>query len=339
MLRSPRVGALVSLISLAGVVWWILRQDTPKLPSSPADLAVCAAAVLAYAVVTLSRGLRWDVILRHARIGHRTTDAYALTVVGYMGNVVLPARGGEVLRLLLMSARSLARRREVLGSIVTERLLDGSALFVLLGLLTVAGVAGSPLGAAPAIAGGVALLAALAAVGVYLRLRRAGRFAGFAGRVRPVARMGRVLLGRQGVALAAGTLVIWLMEAGVLALCAAALGLGIGIVESVFLVVLVSLSAMIPAGPGYVGTFDAALLFGLDALGVASGDAVGLLLLYRAVIFLPVTVAGILILVTRYGGLRSLRRGAAAVREEEDPLADDDLAGRRPAEVPAGQRA
>ncbi len=336
MMRSPRVGALVSLVSLAGVLWWIAHQEAPRLPCSPAELAFCAAAIAFYAVVTLSRGWRWDMVLRHARVGHKAGDAYAITVVGYMGNVVLPARGGEVLRLLIMSARSHARRREVLGSIVTERVLDGAALLVLLGVLTLAGVAGAPLGAAPAIAGACVLVVGSVALATYVRLRRLGRFAGFAARVRPVARMGRVLLGRRGAVLAAGTLVIWLMEAGVLVLCAAALGIGIYADESVFLVVLVSLSALIPAGPGYVGTFDAAFLFGLDALSLASGDAVGLLLLYRAVIFLPVTLAGIVVLVARYGGLRSLRQGAAAVDAEEEGLEEPPAEWR--ADVPAGQR-
>jgi hypothetical protein len=66
--------------------------------------------------------------MRSTHIQHRRTDAYGLVAVGYLGNTVLPARGGEVFRIFLLSERSTALKREVLGSIVAERLLDATAL-------------------------------------------------------------------------------------------------------------------------------------------------------------------------------------------------------------------
>jgi hypothetical protein len=54
-------------------------------------------------------------------------------------------------------------------------------------------------------------------------------------------------------------------------------------------------------------TFDAAMIFGLKALSVAGGTAVGFVLLVRFVFFVPVTVAGLALLVMRYGGLGQLR--------------------------------
>ena len=50
-------------------------------------------------------------------------------------------------------------------------------------------------------------------------------------------------------------------------------------------------------------------MFGLHALSVDGGQAVAYALLVRFVLFLPITVAGLILLVTRYGGLRQLRRG------------------------------
>ena len=71
--------------------------------------------------------------------------------------------------------------------------------------------------------------------------------------------------------------------------------------------------SLIPAAPGYVGTFDAAVVFGLHALDVGGGQAIAFALLVRFVLFVPITIAGlILLLLTRYGGLR--RR--AGVRPE-----------------------
>ena len=71
--------------------------------------------------------------------------------------------------------------------------------------------------------------------------------------------------------------------------------------------VLGSLLALVPAAPGYVGTYDAALLFGLHALGVTGGIALGCTLMFRFVVFVPITLVGLLLMVTRYGGPRALR--------------------------------
>jgi uncharacterized membrane protein YbhN (UPF0104 family) len=64
------------------------------------------------------------------------------------------------------------------------------------------------------------------------------------------------------------------------------------------------LAAAIPAAPGFAGTFDAAMIVGLKAAGITGGTAVGLLILARFMFFVPATVIGLIVLVTRYGGLR-----------------------------------
>jgi glycosyltransferase 2 family protein len=70
---------------------------------------------------------------------------------------------------------------------------------------------------------------------------------------------------------------------------------------------------MLPAAPGYVGTFDAAVVFGVKAVGGTGSAAVSYLLLLRFVLFLPITIVGLIVLVTRYGGWSRLR---SAVRLE-----------------------
>ena len=52
-----------------------------------------------------------------------------------MGNNVLPARGGELLRTFLLGARTQATKRTILGTIVAERVLDAVALGVILVVL------------------------------------------------------------------------------------------------------------------------------------------------------------------------------------------------------------
>jgi len=304
-------GLAVSIVAVAGCVLWARDQDAPTLPSDAGDWALLALGVAVYGVTILVRGWRWREILRFAGIKHESTDAYGLVTVGYMGNNVLPARGGEVLRIFLLAERSSARRREVLGSILTERMLDAGALVALFAMLTALNVGGSPAGRTPAYIAGGLLVAFLGAMAVYLRLRLAGRLQGFADRVRPVARASRLLLTRRGAELALATAVVWLAESIIFWLVGASIGLSITVLESTLVVVLASFFALIPAAPGYVGTYDAAVLFALGALNVPGSKAIGAALLFRLVIFVPVTIAGLVLMVARYGGLRAaLRRSA-----------------------------
>ena len=323
-------GVVVSVVAVAGCVLWARHQDKPTLPQDAGDWALLALGVAVYGLTILVRGWRWHEILRFAHVGHQRPDAYGLVTVGYMGNNVLPARGGELLRIFLLAERSSARRREVLGTILTERMLDAGALVVLFALLTALNVGGSPAGRTPAYIAGGLLVALLAAMAVYLRVRMTGRLEGFADRVRPVARASRLLLTRRRggarrrhrrrVAGRVGHLLARrrLHRAGHLAL------------ESTLVVVLASFFALIPAAPGYVGTYDAAVLFALRALDVPGSAAIGAALLFRLVIFVPVTLAGLGLMFARYGGLRAaLRRSAqpdalpasAPAAQPESPLA------------------
>lgn len=312
------VGLGVSLVSVAGCVWWASSQKTPAFPSGVANWSLLVAGVVLYGMATLARGWRWDTILRFLDVGHQRADAYALNVVGYMGNTVLPARGGEVLRMFLLSERSDARKREVAGSVISERLLDAGALVLLFVVVVLTGIGDAPGGKNSAIPAGIALVLAVGGAFGYLQLRRAGRFGGFADRIRPFARASRQLLSPRGAGLFAVTLAVWLTEAAIFSLCAHSLGLSVSVLDAVAVTVLASLSALIPAGPGYVGTFDAAALFALHRLGVTGGAAVGCILLYRFVIFVPVTCVGLILMVARYGGIRgALRREHAAERQPD----------------------
>jgi glycosyltransferase 2 family protein len=309
------LGFGVSVITVAGCVWWALRQDAPSFPSSATGVGLLVLATAVYGIVTVVRGLRWHVILRHAGIDHGRGDALRLTVVGYMGNTVLPARGGEVLRVLLMSERCTARKRELVGSIIPERLLDAVALAIVFATLTLV-ISDAPTGIAPALGAIAAAVLALAAMYAYLVLRRRGRFQAFADRVRAVTTASRALLTSAGAALGATSISIWLLEGVVFWLTARALHAGLSIGEAALVVALASLATLIPAAPGYVGTFDAAILFALRPMGVRGGDALALVLLYRFVIFVPITIAGVGFVLTRYGGvdhLRELRRKRSRV--------------------------
>jgi uncharacterized membrane protein YbhN (UPF0104 family) len=314
-----RIALGVSVIALAAVAWWISRQDAPKLPSDASGWAWLLAALGVYAVGLAARGWRWHRIMRLSTIPHERADAYRLTLVGYMGNNVLPARGGELLRIGVLGSRSAAPRRSVLGSILAERVLDASVLAALFAIMTWFGVAHRPAGEVPATIAAAALVLLGVLLAVYLALRRRGRFERFSERIRPVARSLKIFTHAEGLLLAAISAAIWCAEGTTLLLVGNTLGLGLHFLDATLIIVLASLFAAIPAAPGYAGTFDAGLVLGLGAVGVSGGVAVGFILLARFVMFVPVTLAGLAVLVRHYGGLGG--RASKRTRTDERALA------------------
>jgi hypothetical protein len=118
-------------------------------------------------------------------------------------------------------------------------------------------------------------------------------------------RPSRALLSAQGAWLLIGTVLIWVLEATVYATVAEAVALPLQGLDALYLVALTNLVALVPAAPGYVGTFDAAVLFGVKALTGAGGATYVVAL--RLVLFVPVTLAGLTLLIVRHGGLATLR--------------------------------
>ncbi len=112
----------------------------------------------------------------------------------------------------------------------------------------------------------------------------------------------RRLFGTDGALLLPITFVIWFVEASVYLTLAEAVGIRMDPLDAVYVVVLVGLFVSVPAAPGYVGTYDAAVIFGPVATGAPDDVALDYVLLVRFVLFVPITLVGIGIFVARYGG-------------------------------------
>jgi uncharacterized membrane protein YbhN (UPF0104 family) len=302
------VGAGVSVLAVAGVVWWAVHQEAPRLPQSSGEWAAAVGAVLLYGLATLVRGERWQRLLEDEGGRPSRADTQALNAVGYMANNLLPARAGDAVRVVLMAPRAGISMRSVVGTLLAERLLDVGLLvviFVVVGYGLLGEVGGDKVEIVLLAAAGAAAAATVA----YLLIRRNERVMGF---LAPIA---SATLGlrraHHGLRLLGITMVIWAIEASVWMSTGAAVGFGMTPIEGLYIVALASIFAMIPSGPAYAGTQDAAAIIGIKALGGTSAQAVAYVVMLRFVIVVPITVVGLALLMTRYGGLGRLRAARA----------------------------
>ena len=275
----------MSVGALGGIAWWASRQHAPHVAFARGSVAALVGALGLYAVATALRAERWHRILVRSRLDRGRAESYRLTTVGYMGNNVLPARAGDLLRCVMLGGP----RRAVLGTAVAERLLDVAALAAIFAAVVVQ--RGLSFGPLPYVAAALAAVLALAALAV--RLRRFGRARAW---LAPLAGASRELVGVHGALLLALSVAIWAVEGCVYLTVGLAASVHLGVAGALYVVALTNLSMVIPAAPGYVGTFDAAVVLALRSLSL---PAVGYLLLLRFVLFVPITVVGFVFFVAR----------------------------------------
>ena len=307
----PILGTLVSIAALAGVVWWATKQEAPTFPNTPGEIAALIGAIFLYGLATCVRAERWERLLKDEGAKPKRVDMYSLTVIGYMGNNILPARAGDAIRVFLAAPRAETSKRTVVGTLVAERLLDVAVLliiFVVVGYGLLGQVGGNS----------VELIAIVAVVGIAAAAvgwRLIRRNEKVHGALAPIA---SATLGlrkaHHAVRLLGLTLLIWAIETGVWMSTGAAVGFNMTVIEGLYMVALASVFSMIPSGPGYAGTQDAAVATGVKALGGTGGTAVSYMLMLRFVIVVPITILGLILLVVRYGGIKNLRAARAEAR-------------------------
>ncbi len=282
-------------------VWAVLRQ---------ADLVWLVPALALFALGVLVRAVRWSVLLRPvAPLSGR--DVLPVLLAGYTANNILPLRTGEIVRAFLLGSRFGVRRSAVLGTIAVERLFDG---LTMLGFLLAAMTMVSPtpelrrlaLAAALAFALAIAAIAALLLAGdawrKVLDIALRPLPAGLAIRVRSIASAfleGLGALSRRGdLALVTATSVVaWGFEAAMYWALGRAFGDPLAALLTPAAAVLTTgvanLATLVPAAPGYVGTFEAGVLLAVHgALGAPRALALSYALLVHAALWFPVTVVG-----------------------------------------------
>src|SRR6266702_2028801 len=88
--------------------------------ASPWAIIGCVASSF---VVLALQSLRWHSVMAPL-LGLRYADAYRAQVIGLMFNAVLPARGGDLLRVQYLGRRTGRSRSTILGTEIVDRWLD-----------------------------------------------------------------------------------------------------------------------------------------------------------------------------------------------------------------------
>lgn len=318
------LGLVISAVSLLLVAQSVNLGEVANIVAG----ASIGFVLLALALMTLALGLRvvtCFVLVPDRGDGSRVAIERLITpvMVGYLGNLVLPARLGEVVRAYLISRREDVAIGAAVGSVALERILDTATLAVM------AFLAALFLGAEPWIVRGtglvavlgVILIAALATTGLQPLVRLLGHLTSIPVLRAPVSTLVRLIepfahwsggahrRRAMGLALLL-SLAAWVCNAAMFWLVGQALGASLSPGAAVLVMAVTVLSTAIPSAPGYVGTFELATVAVATSLGVPRDTAVALAVVAHVIGVMPAAVGGSIAVIRLGSGLRQLSAAA-----------------------------
>lgn len=287
-------------------------------------------AMLLYFTGIVVRSYRWSVLLRPVtRIS--TKDLVSINAVGLMANNVLPLRTGEFVRAYALSQRTSATKSASLATIAVERIFDGLTMLLFIAVSMIFVTLTNDLEHVATLA----LLLFTGALVAIVILVAGGRFrdrliAAVSARLPEAARprfdrMAASFLSglsifrrkRDLALVAVASVVAWSFEASVYWMVAHAFGGSIagvmGAPEALLTTGIANLATLVPSSPGYVGPFEAAVILVVSgALSVSRALALSYGILLHALLYLPVTIWGLI----EWGRLHLSLRQVERLRED-----------------------
>lgn len=323
------IGMGVSVFFLAIL---LRSMDGRKLLSAfrEMDWRFIVPAIAATMFSYYMRAYRWKLLLS----GEKKTslgNCFTSTIIGYMANNLLPARIGELIRVYLLGEREAIDKGTVLASLVLDRLLDFfSVLCILLITLITLKFPGKEEDVRTAlVTGGYFTFAAfLGLIAFMILLKRytsaTVRLAGKLLKPFPawVSTHAIPLLGsfigglrlplhpRSIAALVLVSALVWASAVWPIDLALRAFGISLPPAASLFIMILLVIAVMVPASPGYIGTYHYACFKALAVFGVTDEKALSVALVIHAVNFFPITLLGLYYLVRDRLSLTGLKTRA-----------------------------
>ncbi|MGH2604796.1 MAG: lysylphosphatidylglycerol synthase transmembrane domain-containing protein, partial [Dehalococcoidia bacterium] len=302
-------------------VWAETRRADPL-----ALLLALAATGAAYVV----RALRWQYLLAPIGATHFGT-AFRTTVIGFAASALLPARAGEVIRPYLLAKREGLSATSAFATVILERLLDLLTVLMLFASFVLLGTAGvvaedpsqlARVKLGGALAGAGALVASIVFFALAGHPERLGRVALKIERVLPRAlaraasrfvqtfAQGLAVM-RQPSRLAAALLLsfpLWILIAAGIWLTSWAFHITFPFTASFLIMMLLVVGVAVPT-PGAIGGYHAFFQFSVETFFGASHDgAVGAAIVLHAISFLPVTLLGLIYMLSEGLTLAGVRR-------------------------------
>lgn len=276
------------------------------------DIRYLAAAFLITFISYSLRAVRWHYLLLPQKKA-APWNLLSATIICYMANNLLPARLGEFIRAFYLAEKESLEPSSVFATLVLDRLFDGFSVLVILVItfFTVKLPPGMEKVQQGLVTGGYVTLGLYIAVIVFLVFLKkatvptlkfvAAVLAPFpeklASTIIPL--LGSFISGirltskpKELIALVLTSALIWATATWPVDLLLKAFRIDLPFTASMFILVFLVFAVMVPASPGYIGTYHAACMYGLMAFNVPQELALSVAIVMHSINFFPVILLG-----------------------------------------------
>ena len=266
------------------------------------------------------RALRWRILV--APLGYVSwEESFGSLAIGYLANNVLPARAGELVRSCSLARQTGINAPSLLATIIVERVLDGLLLLaIFLSIVIVLAPTGLNVHGLLFIGGGLFLIASMILLAMRNRrgtflilLKKLLTWLPTRWQLKGTRLFEDFLTGltafrhaEDAVRYLAMSVLAWTTDVMLFWLTMRAFGIVLPLPLIVFVMIVGSLSTSIPALPGYVGTYQFALVSILTALGVGVSVATAFALTVHAIGWSTINLLGLLYAVRLGIGVKRL---------------------------------
>ena len=331
------ISVILGLI-ISGFLIWFLFRDIDFLALvdilKEANYFWLIPAIFMVIVTMYQRAYRWRAMVEP--ITHVAFPRLlAATCIGFMANNVLPLRLGEFVRAYSLASREKRITKSAsLATIFVERMVfDLVALLLIFGAILYF----SDLSLDPGMTQGLNIAIAIALCGIMfililaLKPTQTGhlitRYLFFLPDKAKVAFEGVIIKFSRGlefltdvrsvISVGVQTLLIWLIMGFSNIFIFKAFGLDLPVDTAFVVLVVVSVSILVPSSPGFVGVYHYGAVWSLMKYGVSKEDALSCAIVLHATQYIIVTMLGFYFLKKEHLSLKRLEEEAVDSVEEE----------------------
>jgi uncharacterized protein (TIRG00374 family) len=241
----------------------------------------------------------------------KNSSLFSALMIGYMANTILPAHLGELLRAYVIGKKERVSGSSTLATIAVKRVVDVLSLLIIMGLVFMV----YPFPDIVKLSAYLTILFIMVIIGflafVKMKPQETFRFIGIITKPLPGKTGDKLLelLGsfREGVVALNNrqsylivfilTILIWICYVVVFAIGFYSFNFietyDIPLGASFVLLVITTISILVPSSPGYVGTYHWLCTISLGLFAVPKSPALGYAIVIHAVTFIPVALVGI----------------------------------------------
>jgi len=255
------------------------------------------------------RALRWRVLLT-AEKEIPALNVFWANMAGYLGNNILPARAGELIRAVYIGRQNEVTTSFALATGFVERFVDMIALIILGAIsLTMSGILSMPIREALVTMSLISVIGLVTIIFLpYLR-NLINRFITALSFLTPSLKeklfgiLNQFLRGIEAIhnpqrftSFVIYTALIWGMDGFGTVFLAYIFHLQLSLIQAFLLLAALGLSSAIPSTPGYIGVYQFVAVMVLKPFGISSANALAFILFLQVMNLLVVSLWGILAL-------------------------------------------